>query len=224
MFSPPWTSSPSAWSASRTVRGCSKHPRSRRAGVESADVLAAIMRVDPVPQVEEARWLSRYRAFIEDGKEDTAEAPALRARLLDHFGAHHPVMIDCDESASVPGLQAPTNRAPGQEGAHEEARSPTASQCLHAWLGTIPERRYMGRHAGRTSPRSAHRCACSRARRCAYCEGDWTCSDSTSSTIGERPSFLTSRSRGQTSTGPATRPTLAVTTRTTAPARTTPMS
>jgi predicted ATP-binding protein involved in virulence len=59
-------------------------------------VLAAIMNVDPVPQVEEAKWLSEYRAFIEQGQFETRDAMATRGRLMDHFGPDHPVMIDCD--------------------------------------------------------------------------------------------------------------------------------
>lgn len=64
-------------------------------GVESADVLWSIMGVDPVPQVEEAHWLSAYRAKIEDGEARTEDGELLRAKLLAHFGANHPVMLDC---------------------------------------------------------------------------------------------------------------------------------
>lgn len=77
-------------------KGVLTTPLFQTRGVESADVLAAIMGVDPVPQVQEARWLSRYRAFIEDGKSASAEAEGLRGQLVAHFGATHPVMVDCD--------------------------------------------------------------------------------------------------------------------------------
>lgn len=65
-------------------------------GVESADVLASVMDVDPVPKVQESSDLSAYRALIEDGKADTPDASALRERLLAHFGASHPVMVESD--------------------------------------------------------------------------------------------------------------------------------
>lgn len=71
-------------------------PTFQTRGVESADVLAAIMGVDPVPQVPEARWLSDYRALIEDGKAETPGALTLRAKLVDHFTAKHPLLLDCE--------------------------------------------------------------------------------------------------------------------------------
>jgi predicted ATP-binding protein involved in virulence len=80
----------------RDGQGLFETPTFQTRGVESADVLASIMGVDPVPQVEEARWVSRYRALIEDGKADSPDAQALRARLVKHFGAEHPLMVDCD--------------------------------------------------------------------------------------------------------------------------------
>lgn len=78
------------------VRDGVRTPMQQTRGVESAEVLATVMGVDPVPHVEEAQWLSDYRAKIADGEADTAEAQTLRARLDAHFGAQHPVMIDCD--------------------------------------------------------------------------------------------------------------------------------
>ena len=65
-------------------------------GVESADVLASIMGVDPVPQIEEARLLSQYRALIEDGAADGVDGQSLRSTLVTHFGESHPLMLDCD--------------------------------------------------------------------------------------------------------------------------------
>ncbi len=65
-------------------------------GVESANVLAYIMGVDPVPPVEEAQWLNNYRALIEDGQSEGDQAQVLRHRLVSHFGLQHPVMQECD--------------------------------------------------------------------------------------------------------------------------------
>jgi predicted ATP-binding protein involved in virulence len=96
-------------------RGVFHTPTFQTRGVESADVLAAIMGVDPVPQVEQARWLSRYRAMIEDGLAETAEAQALRADLVAHFGAQHPVMLDCDRLLRFQAFKL-RRAAPRQEG------------------------------------------------------------------------------------------------------------
>jgi predicted ATP-binding protein involved in virulence len=65
-------------------------------GVMSADVLASIMGVDPVPQIEEAASLIRYRGIIEDGGAETPEAQSLRSNLVSHFGESHPLIADCD--------------------------------------------------------------------------------------------------------------------------------
>lgn len=70
-------------------------PQFQTKGVESADILAAIMGVDPVPKVREARWLSDYRALIEEGKEDGQQAIELKQRLQSHFGKEHPLMLEC---------------------------------------------------------------------------------------------------------------------------------
>lgn len=71
-------------------------PQFQTKGVESADVLAAIMGVDPVPKVPEAQWLSNYRALIEEGEWNGPDANRLREQLVDHFGQQHPLMLECD--------------------------------------------------------------------------------------------------------------------------------
>jgi predicted ATP-binding protein involved in virulence len=76
--------------------GIFKTPEYQTRGVESADVLSAIMGVNPVPLVEEARWLNDYRALIEIGNQDTPEAHKFRSNLESHFGANHPLILDCD--------------------------------------------------------------------------------------------------------------------------------
>ncbi len=71
-------------------------PAVQTRGVESADVLAAVMKVDPVPPLEESGELSAYRKLIEDGQAEGPDASSLRHRLVEHFGARHPVMLECD--------------------------------------------------------------------------------------------------------------------------------
>ena len=65
-------------------------------GVASSDLLAQIMGVDPIPDVPEARMLSKYHALIQQNLHGSADGLTLRARLETHFGAHHPVMRDCE--------------------------------------------------------------------------------------------------------------------------------
>lgn len=65
-------------------------------GVESAEVLATVMDVDPVPQLEESSALSAYRKLIEAGGAEGQEATVLRQRLIAHYGESHPVMLECD--------------------------------------------------------------------------------------------------------------------------------
>ncbi len=65
-------------------------------GVASADVLAAIMSVNPIPDVPEARKLSAYHALIQQNLHETVEGLRLRAELDAHFLPSHPVMHECD--------------------------------------------------------------------------------------------------------------------------------
>jgi len=71
-------------------------PEFQTKGVESADVLAAVMDVDPVPRIHEASLLANYRAYIEDGESKSEDALSLRKTLDNHFGINHPLLTDCD--------------------------------------------------------------------------------------------------------------------------------
>lgn len=65
-------------------------------GVASSEVLADVMGIDPVPDVEPARQLSRYLALIQQNLHEQPEGRQLRAELDRHFGPDHPKMLDCD--------------------------------------------------------------------------------------------------------------------------------
>lgn len=65
-------------------------------GVASADVLAGIMHVNPVPDVPEARKLSAYHSLIQQSLHDSEAGSQLRAELDAHFSPSHPVMLECD--------------------------------------------------------------------------------------------------------------------------------
>lgn len=77
-----------AWSSSA--------PAEETKGVESSTALIEVMGVNPVPPVEESQWLSEYTALIEDGTHDTEQGQHLRTKLNSHFGAQHPLILDCE--------------------------------------------------------------------------------------------------------------------------------
>lgn len=74
-------------------------------GVSSADLLARIMNVDPVPAVPEAQMLSDYQVLIQQNQHETTASMALRTRLEQHFGADHPVMHECDRLIRLQGFK-----------------------------------------------------------------------------------------------------------------------
>lgn len=65
-------------------------------GVESAVALNAVMGVNPIPPVDEAKWLTDYVAHIESGTHSTPDAVNLHQKLLRLYGPTHPVMLDVD--------------------------------------------------------------------------------------------------------------------------------
>lgn len=71
-------------------------PPQQTRGVENAEVLARVMRVNPTPPVKEAQWVNDYISLIENAQADSEEAKKLRRDLLQHFGESHPIVKDCD--------------------------------------------------------------------------------------------------------------------------------
>jgi predicted ATP-binding protein involved in virulence len=65
-------------------------------GVASSDVMAEEMGTDPVPDVEQARQLSRYKALIQQNLHEQDEGCNLRTQLDQHFCPQHPSMLECD--------------------------------------------------------------------------------------------------------------------------------
>ncbi len=70
-------------------------PNEETKGVESAAALAAVMQVDPIPPMPEARALSRYKQLIQLRQHELDEGQKLRSLLDAHFGPRHPLMLDC---------------------------------------------------------------------------------------------------------------------------------
>jgi predicted ATP-binding protein involved in virulence len=90
-------------------------PQFQTRGVESADVLATIMGVDPVPHVEQAQWLSNYRALIQQHLFETTEAQTLRIQLEEHFGSQHPVLLECDRMIRLERFKQKLPSSPDQK-------------------------------------------------------------------------------------------------------------
>lgn len=74
-------------------------------GVSSADVLAEIMGVNPVPNVPEAKALSAYHALIQENLHQTDNGLELREELDTHFGYSHPVMLECERMIRLQALK-----------------------------------------------------------------------------------------------------------------------
>jgi len=75
-------------------------------GVASADVLANLMGVDPVPDVAESRWLSDYKALIQTGKHESEKGLDLRQKLIAHFGEAHQAILECDRLVRLQAMKA----------------------------------------------------------------------------------------------------------------------
>jgi predicted ATP-binding protein involved in virulence len=71
-------------------------PQYQTRGVESADVLARIMDVDPIPQVAEAHLLSDYRVLVQTNKFATDEGHVMWDKIIEHFGKDHPVIHEVE--------------------------------------------------------------------------------------------------------------------------------
>jgi predicted ATP-binding protein involved in virulence len=83
-------------------------------GVESADVLSQVMGVDPIPQIEPARWLSDYRAMIQTGQHESPDGLQLFARIVSHFGEQHPVLEGMNILRRLQDFRKVSGLPPGQ--------------------------------------------------------------------------------------------------------------
>lgn len=83
-------------------QGGANKPQFQTLGDESAGVLARVMDVDPVPDVEATRWLSHYRALVQDSQDQSEDANETWSKLVDHFGAEHHLL---QEAAILRRLQ-----------------------------------------------------------------------------------------------------------------------
>lgn len=80
-------------------------PNQQTLGVASNDVLAAIMDVDPVPDVEQARMLSQFRSMIQQGNHENEEGQILKNKLDAHYGVNHPLILECDRMIRLEAMK-----------------------------------------------------------------------------------------------------------------------
>lgn len=73
-------------------KGIVRQPQYQTKGIESADILARLMDVDPVPRIQESGWLSDYRALLQISKHETEEGKVLWSKIVEHFGKSNPVL------------------------------------------------------------------------------------------------------------------------------------
>ncbi|WP_020558461.1 AAA family ATPase [Thiofilum flexile] len=88
-------------------------PELQTQGLPSADILANIQTVDPVPDIEQAHWLSKYKALIQQYQHESEQGLELRQKLDAHFGKEHPAMLECERLIRLMAMKKklPTKRA-----------------------------------------------------------------------------------------------------------------
>ncbi|SEH06529.1 AAA family ATPase [Candidatus Venteria ishoeyi] len=70
-------------------------PLKQSRGVASADVMAELQLVDPIPDVEEAHWLTQYKQLITQGEHESDQGEALKEKIIKHFGESHQEWLEC---------------------------------------------------------------------------------------------------------------------------------
>lgn len=83
-------------------------------GVASSDLLAEIMKVNPIPDVKQARWVSDYHALIQQNLHTESEGRTLRRKLEAHFGAGHPVLREVERLVRLQSYKARMPRVEGK--------------------------------------------------------------------------------------------------------------
>lgn len=90
-------------------------------GVASSDLLAEIMGVNPVPDIQEAHQVSDYHALIQQNLHETAEGLDLRKKLESHFGVNHPVIRECERMIRLQTFKQKLPRRGTGEGKNAQA-------------------------------------------------------------------------------------------------------
>lgn len=81
-------------------------PDEQTQGVASSDVMAELQNVDPVPDVEPARWLTEFKGLVAQNALETEEAKQLKKKLVNHFGEQHPAWLECERMIRLQAMKA----------------------------------------------------------------------------------------------------------------------
>ena len=87
-----------------------RHVTQQTRGVSSADVLAQIMGIDPIPNVPEAKQLQTYHALIQQNRHHTPEGCTCQSQLIAHFGERHPALEACDRMIRLQAIKQQHSR------------------------------------------------------------------------------------------------------------------
>lgn len=74
-------------------------------GLESSVALSDVMGVNPVPDVDEAKWIDEYTYLVENGRESSEAGRDLRNKLENAYGMSHRVLIEADRLARFQALK-----------------------------------------------------------------------------------------------------------------------
>lgn len=76
-------------------------PKYQTKGITSADVLAQIMETDSIPDIYEAKALTEFLSYIEQGQSSKPKAIKLYKFLKSHFGDSHPEIQYCESQMKL---------------------------------------------------------------------------------------------------------------------------
>lgn len=75
-------------------------------GVASADVMAQLQGVDPIPDVEQAQWLTQFKQLITQGEHTNQTGSELKEKILAHFGEAHQEWLECERLIRLQAMKA----------------------------------------------------------------------------------------------------------------------
>lgn len=85
-------------------------PHFQTKGVASAEILARIMGTNSVPEkLKEATWLTEFSRYVKNG--DTASRDKVFEDIIQHFGAQHPVVMDCESRIRIAEMNERLNKS-----------------------------------------------------------------------------------------------------------------
>ena len=74
--------------------------------------MADLQLVDPVPDVEEAHWLTQYKQFIIQNEHEDKDGKKLKDKILKHFGETHPEWLECERLIRLQAMKAKLPKRP----------------------------------------------------------------------------------------------------------------